>query len=112
FGFPDLTSPADTERVHVGASADAPGFRVLPRGASLMGADCHPVAAGYVVAEYADSSWLGPFTESNPCTLSVRPRVPGTFVVEVRASMHPLGAIPCAFVNTVPAAGLGGTDQQ
>jgi hypothetical protein len=111
--FPSLTDPLDGPRVSSGSTGDAPGFRALAAGSPLVNADCQPMTAGYLVAEYVDEDWPGFGAETNAVTLTVRPRHAGTFVIEVRASLHGAASDPCAIATAVPPNGQGGGfDQQ
>ena len=112
FAFPDLNDPGDASRVQSVASGDEPGFRMFPAGSAVPGRDCQPVSAPYLVAEYADSVWESVGDETNTFRLTVRPRQPGVFAVDVRSIMHTAAGMPCDYVGDVPAGGVAVTDPQ
>jgi hypothetical protein len=114
-GFPSFTSPTDSELVSYVKSpdtyaGDSPGFIESPAGSIVSDSLCQSFAASYLEVEYRDSDWSS--TEFNRLYLRVIPRAIGTFVFDVRTTMHTVGA-PCRYVNAVPAGGAGGfTDQE
>src|SRR5262245_8004832 len=108
-GFPGLTDPADARWITSSSSGDSPGFRTFASGSALQRADCAPMIASYLVAEYADSDWQS--GEINTLTLTVLPSATGTFSIQVRATLHTAGANPCDFTTDVPAGGAPGVDQ-
>ena len=116
-GFPSLTSPADSQFVSYVKSpdtyaGDSPGYLEFPAGAIVSDSLCQSLAASYLEVEYRDSDWPWLGTEFNRFSLTVTPRAVGTFVFEVRSTMHAEGA-PCGNVNAVPSGGAGGfTDQE
>jgi hypothetical protein len=111
FSFPSFTQPSDNQWVTSASAGDTPGYRELPAGATLAKPDCEPVAASYLVAEYADDAWSGA-SENNLFTLSVQPQSVGTFYFFARVTLHEAGR-GCFYANTVPPGGQDGfVDQQ
>ena len=109
--FPSFSDPADTARVTCSGTGDLPGFLETPAGGGLVGADCSPVTASYLVAEYADLDWKP--LELNSSTFTIVPRTAGTFEFYVRSTMHSTVGGACAFVNGLPLGGDAGyIDQQ
>jgi hypothetical protein len=112
-GFPSLTTPADSALVSSPSYGDAPGYREFPAGEAVSDSACGSVAASYLTVEYADSDWLWLGTETDTLDLTLRPPAVGTFVFEVRSTMHTAGGTPCAYANAAPGGGKGlATDQQ
>ena len=110
-GFPSLTNPADSALVSSSSTGDSPGYREVPSGEAVSDSACGSVAASYLTVEYADSDWLWLGAETDTLNLTVRPPAVGTFVFEVRSTMHTVGGPPCAFTNAAPSGGKG-LDQQ
>jgi hypothetical protein len=111
-GFPALTAAGDEAFVSSSSTGDSPGYREMPAGTSLIGAACQPLTASYLTVEYADADWTWLGTETNAFSVIVQPRVPGTFYIDVRSTMHTTGAGACAWENGVPSAGESGIDLQ
>jgi len=111
--FPSLTNPGDGQWVTSSSAGDTPGFVEIAAGGSLSGSDCQPRTAGYLVAEYADDDWAWVNTETNTFTLQVTPQALGDFSIDVRSSMHRIGA-GCDWTNGVPGGDgeIGHVDQQ
>ncbi|HKQ58676.1 MAG TPA: kelch repeat-containing protein [Candidatus Eisenbacteria bacterium] len=108
-GFPSLTGVNDGQWITSTSSGDAPGFRTMPAESQIERADCQPMTASYLVAEYADDDWGS--TEENALEITVRPPEAGAFIVDIRSTMHFGGA--CDWVNDIPSAsGATQNDQQ
>ncbi len=109
-GFPGLADPADAQWVSIAYPPGA-GYIEHPAGSALTDASCQPITASYLVVEYADSDWRGPYAESHQLSLIVRPKATGTFYFDIRSTMHRPGT-GCEFVNAVPSGGANAVDQQ
>jgi hypothetical protein len=111
-GFPSLTNPADSALVSSSSTGDAPGYREFPAGIAVSDSACLPVSASYLMVEYADSDWPWLRTETDTLNLAVQANAIGTFIFEVRSTMHIAGS-SCGFANAAPPGGKGFvTDQQ
>jgi hypothetical protein len=110
--FPGLTDAADGQWVTSASTGDTPGYTEHPAGSALVDVACQPMTSGHLVVEYGDNNWQGYGNETNDLSLTVQPRTPGTFYVDVRATMHERWAPPCPAVTTVPAGGVTTVDQQ
>lgn len=110
--FPGFTDPADAQWVTSPTAGDTPGFSEHPAGSVLADAGCQPMLGGHLVAEYGDNAWQGYGNETNDLTLTVQPRTPGTFYLDIRATMHESGAPACPAANAVPGGGVTAVDQQ
>ena len=109
-GFPGLTSAAAVDSVSSTTTGDAPGYLEQPSGSTLPdSAGCQPVAIGHLVAEYGDAGWGQ--GEQNAFVVTVRPPAPGTFFIDVRATLDGNG-IGCGSVNSLPPGGTVATDEQ
>jgi hypothetical protein len=112
-GLPEFTAPGDTQWVSVSPGPGVPGAIESPAGSIVRSSTCQPMAAPYLSAEYADSSWQGFGSEAHAVTFTVQPRTVGAFHFDLRATMHRAGDAGCALTTAVPDSGEGGaTDAQ
>src|SRR5262245_10879120 len=110
--FPSFSVPSDGQWVTTGTSNDTPGYTKQPAGSTLLDIDCQSMPSGHLVVEYDDNVWLGYGNEQNNLTLTVQPRTPGTFYVDIRATMHEPGAAACPGLSALPGGGVTTVDQQ
>lgn len=111
-GFPAFTAVGDSAYVSGTLGGDVPGYRELPVGSVLADSTCAPVVGSYLTAEYVDNDWLAGAAETNQIQITVKPREPGPFYIDVRSTMRTGGLGACAYVNGLPSSGQGGTTDQ
>jgi len=109
-GFPTLTSAAAVDSASSTTTGDTPGYLEHAAGSLLPdSAGCQSVAIGHLVVEYVDAAWAQ--GEPNAFAVTVTPPTPGTFFIDVRATVEGNG-IGCGAVNSLPPGATVATDDQ
>jgi hypothetical protein len=109
--FPALSDPADGSRVtgpSGGGPGGAPWHSEYPTGSPITLRDCTMEPSDYLLTTYSDNNWTQ--GETATTTLTVTPRLSGTFVILVHA-IFKIGTSGCVWANAVPPNGVDSADQ-